>query len=199
MVKANMNDSYAADAPEQADNRLADLQEPAADRGWTITGTYVDRAIGTTKGRHRLPGLSALLNSVSRHEVDAVMVWTVAHLGTSVDSLLETLGELRRYGVKLVACDHADDLESGGLMDAADLLVDARRRYRAEAVRAGQIRAKACGPRFGRPPVPPGRLERVRMALESGQGVRQAARSSGISPAKVSRIRAEMVGAGLMD
>jgi hypothetical protein len=36
------------------------------------------------------------------------------------------------------------------------------------------------------------------LALESGQGVRQVARSSEISAAKVSLIRAEMVDAGVM-
>lgn len=185
----------AADAPDQVDNRLIYLQETVTDRGWTIASVHVDRIIGTTKGRNRLPGLSALLSAVSRHEVDVVMVWTVAHLGTSVDALLDTLADLGRYGVKLVVRDQPNDLETGGVIVCADLLVDARRRYRAEAVRAGQLRAKACGTRFGRPPVPFHRLERVRAALEAGQGVRQAARSSGISAAKVSRIRAEMVSA----
>jgi DNA invertase Pin-like site-specific DNA recombinase len=188
----------AADAPDQVENRLANLQATVTDRGWTITGTHVDRVVGSSKNRNKLPGLSALLNAVAHQEVDAVMVWTISHLGTSVDSLLDTLAELGRYGVKVVACDHADDLETGGLLAAADLLADARRRYRAEAVRAGQIRAKACGTRFGRPPVPHSRLERVRAALEAGQGVRQAARNTGLSAAKVSRIRTEMVGAGTM-
>ena len=59
----------------------------------------------------------------------------------------------------------------------------------------GQLRARAAGVRFGRPPVPSGCLEKVRMALQSGQGVRQAARSSGISAAKVSRIKAQMIAA----
>jgi len=141
----------AADAPDQVENRLADLQKTVTDRGWTIADVYVDRIIGTSKGRNKLPGLSALLHAASRHEVDAVMVWSMHHLGTSVDTLLETLAELGRYGVKLVARNHADDLEAGGLMAAADVLMHARRAYRTEAVRAGQIRAKAVGVRFGRP------------------------------------------------
>jgi DNA invertase Pin-like site-specific DNA recombinase len=193
----------AADAPDQVDCRLLHLQGTVADRGWPVSAVHVDRVIGT-KGRNRLPGLSALLNAVERNEVDTVMVWSLHHLGASVDSLIDTLAELNRHDVKLVVHDHAGDgvtvetVETGGLLAAADLLVDARRRYRAEAIRAGQIRAKACGTRFGRPPVPPARIEKVRLALRSGQGVRQAARSSGVSPAKASRIRAEMVGAGLM-
>ena len=72
-------------------------------------------------------------------------------------------------------------------------LVDARRPYRRENIVAGQLRARAAGVRFGRPPVPPSRLEKVRAAIREGQGVREAARSAGISAAKVSRIKAEMV------
>ena len=59
---------------------------------------------------------------------------------------------------------------------------------------AGLLRARGAGIRFGRPPVPPSRLEKVRMALREGQGVRQVARSCGVSAAKASRIKAEMVG-----
>jgi hypothetical protein len=57
------------------------------------------------------------------------------------------------------------------------------------------MRARAAGVRFGRPPVPSGCLEKVRVALREGQGVRQAARSAGISLGKISRIKAEMVAA----
>jgi DNA invertase Pin-like site-specific DNA recombinase len=140
------------------------------------------------------------MNSISRHEVDTVVVCSVHHLATSLDDLLDTLAELHRYGVKLVVHDKADDeaVGTGGLLLCAELLVDARRAYRREGVIAGQLRARAVGVRFGRPPVPFARIEKVRVALQSGQGVRQAARSNGISAAKVSRIRAEMVGAGMM-
>jgi DNA invertase Pin-like site-specific DNA recombinase len=191
----------AADAPDQVENRLADLRDTATDRGCAIIDVFIDRITGTTKCRKRLPGLAALMNSVSRHEVDILMVWSICHLGTSLDDLLDTLTELHRYGVKLVVHDQADEVatvETGGLLVAAELLVGARRAYRREGVIAGQMRAKAVGVRFGRPPVAPARIEKVQLALRSGQGVRQAARSIGISAAKVSRIRAEMVGAGMM-
>ncbi len=51
--------------------------------------------------------------------------------------------------VKLVVQDHADDgatVETGGLLFVSDLLLEARRRYRAEVIRAGQIRSQT---RFG--------------------------------------------------
>ena len=191
----------AADAPDRVDNRLADLQAAVSHRGWTVVDVFVDRITGTTKGRKQLPGLTAVLNAVSRHEVAAVMAWSVHHLGTSLDDLLDTLAELHQNGVKLVVHDQADNaatVETVGLLGAAELLVGARRAYRREGVIAGQLRARAVGVRFGRPPVPSARIEKVRTALKSGLGVRQAARNVGISAAKVSRIRAEMVGAGMM-
>jgi DNA invertase Pin-like site-specific DNA recombinase len=191
----------SADAPEQVDERLTILRNTSADRGWSVAGVHVDRVIGATKGRSRLPGHAATLNAIARQEVDGVLLWSLHHLSTTLDSLLDTLAELHQHGVKLIVHDHSNDamtVENGGLLSTADLLVDARRAYRREAIIAGQLKARACGTRFGRPPLAPARIEKVRLALRSGQGVRQAARSSGISPAKASRIRAEMVGAGLM-
>ena len=153
----------------------------------------MNTVIGVARGRNRLPGLAAVFGAIVRHEVDAIVVQSLHHLGTLVESLLETLAELHRHSVKLVVQDHSDLVETGGLLAAADLLVEAGRAYRRENIVAGQLRARAAGVRFGRPPVPSGRLEKVRAALREGQGVRQAARSAGISAAKVSRIKAEMV------
>ena len=164
----------------------------------TVITVQVDRIIGVAKGRNRLPGLAAVLGAIVRREVDAIVVQSLHHLGSWVESLLETLAELNRHGVKLVVHVHADVVETGGLLAAADLLVEARRAYRRENIVAGQLRARAAGVRFGRPPVPSGCLEKVRVVLREGQGVRQAARSSGVSAAKASRIKAEMLGAGLV-
>jgi hypothetical protein len=82
--------------------------------------------------------LAAVLGAIARHEVDAIVVPSLHHLGFSVESLLESLAALHRHGVKLVVHDHADLVETGGLLAAADLLVEARRAYRRENVVAGQ-------------------------------------------------------------
>jgi hypothetical protein len=55
-----------------------------------------------------------------------------------VNALLDTLAELHRPGVILVIHNRGDDcttVETGELLVAADLPVDARRRYRVEASR----------------------------------------------------------------
>src|SRR6202162_6100626 len=114
----------AADAPDQVDYRISDLRDNAADRGWMVAGIHVDRTIGGTKGRNRLPGLSVLLASIARHEVDVAMVWSLHHLGSSADNLLDTLAEFHRHGVKVMVHNHADDrgtVETGGLLASASL------------------------------------------------------------------------------
>jgi DNA invertase Pin-like site-specific DNA recombinase len=130
----------------------------------------MNRVIGAAKGRNRLPGLTAILGAIGRREVDAVVVQSLHHLGFSVESLLETLAELHRHSVKLVVQDHSDLVETGGLLAAADLPVEARLVYRRENIVASQSRARAAGIRFGRPPVSSGRLEKARAALREGQG-----------------------------
>jgi DNA invertase Pin-like site-specific DNA recombinase len=191
----------SADAPEQVDERLTILRNTSAARGWTVGGVHIDRVIGCQKARNRLPGHAAMLAAVARNEVDAVMVWSVHHLGTSVDSLLDTLAQLHQHGVKLIVHDRDNDAETvehGGLLASAGMLIDARRAYRREAIIAGQLKAKAVGVRFGRPPLAPARIERVRWALAAGKGVREAGRIAGVSTAKTSRIKAEMISAGVM-
>jgi hypothetical protein len=69
-------------------------------------------------------------------KVDLVTVWSVPLLGMSAQTPLDTLAELHRHRPLVVIHDHADDaatIETGGLLVAADLLVDARRRYWVEA------------------------------------------------------------------
>ena len=155
---------------DQVNNCLVHLQDTVAARGWTVVTVQVDRIIGVAKGRNRLPGLAAVLGAIARHEVDVIVVQSLHHLGFSVESLLETLAELHRHGVKLVVHDHADAVETGGLLAAADLLVEARRAYRRENIMAGQLRARASGVRFGRPPVPSAVWRRCEWRFERVKG-----------------------------
>jgi hypothetical protein len=67
---------------------------------------------------------------------------------------------------------------AGRLLATADLLVDARRRYRSEAIRGGQIRAEACGTGFWAPSNNGWAHRNSKDAVRNGQGVRQAARAS---------------------
>lgn len=59
---------------------------------------------------------------------------------------------------------------------------------------AGQQRARAAGVRFGRPSISNHGIQKVRDELTKGKGIRETARLTGISPAKVLRIKRQMDG-----
>jgi hypothetical protein len=95
-------------------------------------------------------------------------VRSMSHLGTSINALLDTLAELHRHGVRVVIHDHAGDgaaVETAGLMAAADLLVDARRRYRAEGIRGRPNSVQGLWHWVWTPA-----CASIRLALPSGQG-----------------------------
>jgi DNA invertase Pin-like site-specific DNA recombinase len=57
---------------------------------------------------------------------------------------------------------------------------------------AGQARAKSKGVKFGRPPVAPIRIDKVRKALAEGKSIRAVAKSTGVSTATVMRTKRSM-------
>ena len=59
----------------------------------------------------------------------------------------------------------------------------------ASRVIAGQARARAKGVKFGRPPLAPNRVEKVRRALADGRSIRAVARATGVSTATVQRVK----------
>ncbi len=57
---------------------------------------------------------------------------------------------------------------------------------------AGQARAKANGVKFGRPPLPPIRLDKVQKGLREGRSIRAIAATTGVSTATVQRVKRSM-------
>jgi DNA invertase Pin-like site-specific DNA recombinase len=43
-----------------------------------------------------------MLATITPHEIDVVVVWSVSHLGISVDTLLDTVAEPHRHRVRYV-------------------------------------------------------------------------------------------------
>ena len=93
----------------------------AAYRGRTVAAVHADRIIGTTRAGTTHRGLAAKLGAVvGRHEVDAVAGWSLHHLGTTVDSRLETMAERNRHGgLSTVMPTIGGTVETDGLLAAA--------------------------------------------------------------------------------
>jgi DNA invertase Pin-like site-specific DNA recombinase len=180
--------ALSATAEEQA----RDLRQLAADRGWAVVAIHRDNGAVGARSAERRPGLAALLNGIKNGSYDIVLVETLSLLGCDLAGLLSILGAVKAAGnVRLIArLEGIDTSESGdGLLDAAQRFAEHVRFGKRERVLAGQRRAREAGVKFGRPSIPKKQIARVKSVLETGAGIREAGRLTGVSATSVFRIR----------
>ena len=160
-----------------------------AGRSWR---SYRDEGISGTKGRDKRPGLDALLKGVARREFDIVAAWSVCRLGRSLPDLIGLLGELRSRDIDLYLHQQALDTSTPSgrmLFGMLGVFSEFERAMIRDRVMAGLDRARSSGKRLGRPRTTPFQVQRIRLALDEGRGVRETARLLKVSAAKVSEVR----------
>lgn len=180
---------------QTVENQLAALHDIAARSGWTIVHVFTDEGISGAKGRDQRPGLDAMMKAVARREIDLVAAWSVDRLGRSLSDLVGFLSDLQGQGCDLFLHQQALDTSTPSgkmLYGVLSVFAEFERSVLAARVRAGCDRARAKGVRFGRPPMPVYRLERVKKALRDGQSIRATAKATGVSTASVQRIKRSM-------
>ena len=182
---------------QSVENQLQALHEVAARSGWTVVQVFTDEGISGAKGRDQRPGFDALLKAVARREIDITMSWSVDRLGRSLSDLVGFLSDLQAQGCDLFLHQQALDTSTASgrmLYGLLSLFADFERSMIASRVQAGVDRARAKGVRFGRPPTPVYRLERVKKALKDGQSIRAAAKATGVSTATVQKVKRSLQG-----
>ena len=178
-----------SDRGQTVENQLQPLQEAAGRLGWTVVAIYRDEGISGTKGRDKRPGLDALLKGVARREFDIVAAWSVCRLGRSLSDLIGLLGELRSRDIDLYLHQQALDTSTPSgrmLFGMLGVFSEFERAMIRDRVMAGLDRARSSGKRLGRPRTTPFQVQRIRLALDEGRGVRETARLLKVSAAKVS-------------
>ena len=138
-----------------------------------------DEGISGTKGRDKRPGLDALLKSVARREFDIVAAWSVCRLGRSLPDLIGLLGELQARDIDLYLHQQALDTSTPSgrmLFGMLGVFSEFERAMIRDRVMAGLDRARSSGKRLGRPRTTPFQVQRIRLALDEGRGVRETAR-----------------------
>ena len=78
------------------------------------------------------------------------------------------------------------------LFDLTEMMAFHLRQTLRDRILRGQAAARSLSIRFGRPPIAKAKVEKARIALAAGKGVRQAARFAGISAASVSRLKSAL-------
>lgn len=192
---------YARVSTDQqtVENQLRDLREVGERLGWNIIEVITDEGISGAKGRDQRPGFDRLLKGIARREFDMIAAWSVDRLGRSMRDLVVFLDEVRDRGIDLYL--HQQGVDTGtpagrALFGMMSVFSDFERSMIRARVIAGLERAKSTGKRLGRPPTSPLKVEKVKKLLGAGASLRAIARATNLSPAMVSKIKAQLVADG---
>jgi len=187
---------YARTSPEcplSADEQITHLKNLAGHRGSTVGRVFADRVVIIRKGREKRPAEAALLDAIRAGEIQRVLIWSIDRVGRSLTDLVAFLEACRSAGVSLwLDHERIDTAASNGLslFDVGGMMAHHQRQSRRGQILRGQAVARGNpNVRFGRPPLPEGKIEKARMLLSTGKSLRQTARLAGISPTSVGRLK----------
>jgi DNA invertase Pin-like site-specific DNA recombinase len=170
---------------QTAENQLLALRAFTAARGWTAA-EFVDH--GVSGAKEKRPALEALLAEARARRVDVLVCVKLDRLARSVHHLVAMVREFEVLGVDLVVLDQAIDTTTPAgrlLFHVLAAISEFERDLIRDRVLAGLRRARAQGTRIGRPK----RLVDMRRAqalLDSGQSLRQVAKTLGIAASTLS-------------
>lgn len=126
-----------------------DCRELAASLGWTIVSVHTDNDVSAYSGKPR-PGYRAMLEEITRGEIDAVLAWHTDRLHRSITELEEYAGLCDAHGITThtVKAGHIDLATPSGRLVARQLGSVAR--YEVEHMVERQRRAKLRSATAGR-------------------------------------------------
>jgi DNA invertase Pin-like site-specific DNA recombinase len=192
-IRAAIYARTSPDCPLSADEQIERLQAIARERGWTAMPAFIDRPATVKKDRR--PGEVTLINAIRSGLVDKVLLWSIDRVGRSLVDLVTFMEACRTADVSLWLDQQAlDTAGSNGLplFDVTEMMAFHLRQTRRDKILRGQAAVLGLV-RFGRPPIAKAKVEKARIALAAGKGVRQVARLAGISAASVSRLKTALV------
>jgi DNA invertase Pin-like site-specific DNA recombinase len=175
-----------------ADEQIEHLTTVANERRWTVVQVFTDRPATVKKDRR--PSESALIEAIRSGAVDKVMISGIDRVGRSLADLVAFMEMCRTTGVSLWLDEQGvDTAGSNGVpvFSVTEMMAFHLRQTRRDRILRGQAAVRGIV-RFGRPPIGKAKVEKARIALSAGKGVRQAARVAGISAASVSRLKNAM-------
>ena len=132
--------------------QLDELRAVAQQRGWVISGEYVDEGVSGSKESR--PELDRMMVAARSGKIDVVAVWRFDRFARSTTHLLQALDEFRVLGISFVSLrEQVDTTTPVGkvLFTLIAAISEFERALIQERVKAGVDRAKAAGTHCGRP------------------------------------------------
>ena len=177
--------------PMSADEQIEQLKTIACAHGWVVAHVFADRPMTVRKGLDRRPGEVALIQAIRSHSIDKVLILSICRIAKSLVDLVAFMETCRSAGVAVYLHEqNVDSATSNGiaLFDLSAMLAQHLRQSRRDRILRGQAAARSQSIRFGRPPIPASKIQKAKIGLAAGHGVRHVARLAGISAASVSRL-----------
>jgi DNA invertase Pin-like site-specific DNA recombinase len=153
-VRAAIYARVSTNSGQNPDMQLAELREYCGNRGWKVTGEYVDRGVSGTQDAR--PALARLMADAQQHRFSVVAVWKFDRFARSVQHLLRALDSFRLLKIDFVSVtEQIDTSTAAGILVYTVLgAVSAlEASLIAERVKTGLRNAKSKGVRLGRPPL----------------------------------------------
>jgi len=150
------------DKGQDPDLQLKPLREYSKQRGFEVTGEFVD--VGVSGSKDRRPELDRLMDLAKKRLIDCVIVWKLDRFGRSLKHLVTALDEFEKLGVSFISYRENLDLTSsaGKLMfHIIAAMAEFERTLIVERVKAGIVNARAKGKQIGRKPIDPIFVEKM--------------------------------------
>ena len=177
---------------QTTENQRRELEQVAKRSGWNVVEVYEDAGVSGANGREKRPAFDKLLNDATARQFDLVAAWSVDRLGRSLQHLVAFLGE--RHALKIDLYLHQQGIDTTtpageAMFQMMGVFAQFERAMIQERVKSGLSRARASGKRLGRPPVAARKRAEVLKLRQAGMSVRNIARTAGLAPGTVQRIR----------
>ncbi len=177
---------------QTTENQRRELEQVAKRSGWQVVEVYEDAGVSGANGREKRPAFDKLLKDATARQFDLVAAWSVDRLGRSLQHLVAFLGELHALKIDLYLHQQGIDTTTPAgkaMFQMMGVFAEFERAMIQERVKSGLSRARASGKRLGRPPVAARKRTEVLKLRQAGMSVRNIARTAGLAPGTVQRIR----------
>lgn len=157
-----------------------------------VAHVFADRPMTVRKGLDGRPGEVALIQAVRSRLIDKVLILSICRIAKSLVDLVAFTETCRSASVAVYLREqNVDSATSNGiaLFDLSAMMAQHLRQSRRDRILRGQAAARSQSIQFGRPPIPASKVQKAKIGLAAGHGVRHVARLAGISAASVSRLK----------
>jgi len=168
---------------QNCDNQLQELRVYAAQRQFQVAAEYCDRGFSGSKDRR--PQLDKCVEDAKQRRFDAILVWKLDRWGRSIKHLVNSISELKEFGVDFISLRDSLDLSTptGRLQfNLLSAFAEFERELIIERTKCGMNRAKRQGIHVGRPRAVVDIAKVKRMRAE-GKTLREIGDKFDVSPA----------------